>query len=89
MKASLMAIIPTFGIRYQHGFPRRVTLESMMSSETRKKAWRSSVSHPSVAVRWKSSPERGALLRIEAVSGTERPRLHLPPTVLCWTDCEL
>ena len=48
MKESLMAIMPTDGIRYQHGLPRRVCEESMMSSETRKKAWSSSVSQPSV-----------------------------------------
>lgn len=53
-----------------------------MSSETRKKAWRSSVSQPRVAV-WKYSVSvRGRERRREVESGTERPRLHLPPRVL-------
>ncbi len=50
MKASLIAIMPTCGIRYQQGTPRRVWDESIMSSETRKKAWRSSVNQPRMAV---------------------------------------
>ena len=86
MKLSLRAMVPTFGRRYQHGAPRRVTDESMMSSETRKKACRSSVNQPRMAVwRW-SWAERGAEERVEAVSMTERPRLHFPPTVLCLRD---
>ena len=57
-------------------------LLSIMSSETRKKAWRSSVSQPRVAVALNWEGERGEERRIEAVSGTERPRLHFPPRVL-------
>jgi len=38
IKESLMAIIPISGRRYQQGWERRVMEESMMSSETRKKA---------------------------------------------------
>ena len=53
-----------------------------MSSETRKKAWRSSVSQPRVAVEWNSEGVRGRESRIDAVSITEMPRLHLPPRVL-------
>ena len=86
MKASLMAIMPTLGKRYQQGSPRRVCEESMMSSETRKKAWRSSVSQPKVAELKYSSLERGRERRIEVVSTTDMPRLHLPPMVLCFRD---
>ncbi len=84
MKASLMAIMPTLGARYQHGFPRRVLEESMMSSETRKKACSSSIIHPSRAGR-KYSSEVGSSVffcRIDVVSTTDMPRLHFPPTVL-------
>ena len=53
-----------------------------MSSETRKKACNSSVSQPRVAV-WKYSfSSKGRERRRDAESGTERPRLHLPPMVL-------
>ena len=86
MKASLMAIMPTSGTRYQHGWPRRVEEESIMSSETKKKAWRSSVSQPSVATAWNCEEERGAERRMEAVSRTEMPRLHFPPNVLYSRD---
>lgn len=61
-----------------------------MSSETRKKAWRSSISQPSVAVGKNSEDEgdviEGSERRSAAVSGTERPRLHLPPIVLWKSD---
>jgi hypothetical protein len=40
MMPSLMATMPTWGWRYQQGCPRRVMLPSMMSSATRKYAWR-------------------------------------------------
>ncbi len=86
MKASLMEIIPTLGMRYQQGFPRRVCEESIMSSETRKKAWRSSISQPRVAAEWYSLGLRGRERRMLAVSITLRPRLHFPPRVLCFTD---
>ncbi len=57
-----------------------------MSSETRKKACRSSVSQPRVAD-WKYSwGVKGRERRMVDVSGTERPRLHLPPRVLWWRD---
>ena len=82
MKASLMAIMPTEGCLYQQGWPRRVMLLSIMSSETRKKAWRSSVSQPRVAVAWYWESVRGFSRRREAESGTERPRFSLPPMVL-------
>jgi hypothetical protein len=86
MKASLIAIIPTFGARYQHGWPRRVLEASMMSSLTRKKACRSSIIQPRVAA-WKySSLERSRPRRRDVVSMTERPRLHFPPTVLYQRD---
>ena len=88
MKASLMAMVPTCGRRYQQGEPRRVCDESIMSSETRKKAWRSSVSQPRVAVEWYSAGVRGRARRMEAVSTTDMPRLHLPPTVLWLSDFE-
>ncbi len=39
MNESFMAIWPTLGTRYQQDWPRRVIDESIMSSETRKKAW--------------------------------------------------
>jgi len=58
----------------------------MMSSETRKKACSSSISQPSVAVGKNRGDEGEVMLgserRSAAVSGTERPRLHFPPTVL-------
>ena len=54
----------------------------MMSSETRKKAWRSSVSQPRVAVEVNSRVERGWGLRMEAVSITDMPRLYFPPRQL-------
>lgn len=53
-----------------------------MSSETRKNAWRSSVSQPRVAVRKYSVSSRGRERRREVESGTESPRLHFPPKVL-------
>ena len=53
-----------------------------MSSETRKKACKSSVIQPSVTVSLNCCSLRGEGERMAAVSGTERPRLHLPPTVL-------
>ena len=81
-----MAIVPTLGRRNQHGWPRRVCDESIMSSETRKKAWRSSVSHPRVAAEWNWVEESGVERSMEAVSRTEIPRLHFPPRVLCFTD---
>ncbi|KAL1836703.1 hypothetical protein VTJ49DRAFT_4748 [Mycothermus thermophilus] len=62
-------------------------LQSIMSSETRKKAWRSSVSQPRVAA-WKySSSVRGRPRSTEAESTTDMPRLHLPPTTLNSRDC--
>ena len=87
MKASLMAIMPTEGMRYQHGWPRRVLELSMMSSLTRKKAWRSSIIQPRVAARKNSSEERERERREVVVSTTERPRLHFPPRVLWVRDC--
>ena len=53
-----------------------------MSSETRKKAWRSSVSQPRIAVSLNWASVRGFERRMDAVSGTERPRLYFPPRVL-------
>lgn len=86
MKASLMAIMPTFGIRYQQGLPRRVMEESIMSSETRKKACKSSVIHPRVAD-WKySSSDKDRSRRTWVVSTTDMPRLHFPPVALAWSD---
>ncbi len=87
MKASLMATMPTPSWRYQQGLPRRVMLPSMMSSETRKKACSSSVIQPSVAVLKYSSSVSGRPRRIEALSGTDMPRLHLPPSVLTLRLC--
>ena len=61
----------------------------MMSSETRKKAWRSSVSQPRVATEWNWVVFSGAERRTEAVSRTEMPRLHFPPRVLwrrAWSE---
>mgnify|MGYP007107143660 FL=1 len=83
MKASLIAIMPTLGIRYQQGEPRRVLDESMISSETRKKAWSSSIIQPRVAERKYSSSVSSRLRSRDDVSTTDMPRLHLPPTVLC------
>ncbi len=77
-----MAVMPTPGLRYQHGWLRRVIELSIMSSETRKNAWRSSVSQPRVAVRKYSVSSRGRERRREVESGTESPRLHFPPKVL-------
>ena len=57
-----------------------------MSSETRKKAWRSSVSQPRVADKRYSSGESARPRRIELVSTTEMPRLHFPPMVLYLSD---
>lgn len=74
-------------MRYQHGLPRRVLELSMMSSDTRKKAWSSSMNQPSRAA-WKNSSSVSLRLRSScAVSMTERPRLHLPPSVLWYKDC--
>lgn len=54
-----------------------------MSSETRKKACKSSVSQPRVAVAAKWAGGRvGVERRMEAVSSTEMPRLYFPPRVL-------
>ena len=86
IKASFMAIMPTSGRRNQHGWLRRVCEESIMSSETRKKAWRSSVSQPRVADKRYSSGESARPRRIELVSTTEMPRLHFPPMVLYLSD---
>jgi hypothetical protein len=60
----------------------------MMSSATRKKAWRSSVSQPRVE-RWKDwRSVRGLGARRErAVSRTERPRFSFPPRVFVLRDC--
>lgn len=82
MKASLIAIMPTFGIRYQHGCPRRVFEASMMSSLTRKNACSSSIIQPRVAARKNSSFVSSRFSRSWAVSTTDKPRLHLPPNVL-------
>lgn len=57
-----------------------------MSSETRKKAWRSSVSQPRVADKRYSSGESSRPRRIEDVSITDMPRLHFPPKVLYLSD---
>jgi hypothetical protein len=58
-----------------------------MSSATRKKAWRSSVSQPRV-VRWNVCVSEGLVgeRREMPVSGTERPRFSLPPRVLALRD---
>ena len=78
-----MAMVPTLGSRYQQGWPRRVRDESMMSSETRKKACRSSVSQPRVAAAWKvDGASEGVEERSAVVSRTEMPRLALPPRAL-------
>jgi len=63
---------------------------SMMSSETRKKAWRSSINQPRVEASKKVCEFSDGVTvvdwRRETVSTTERPRLHLPPIVLCIND---
>ncbi len=56
-----------------------------MSSETRKKACRNSVSQPRVAVSWYCWGVREER-RCAAESGTARPRFSLPPE-LCLRDC--
>lgn len=86
MNESLMAIMPTSGLRNQQGLPRRVWEESIISSETRKKACRSSVNHPRHA-EWKySSSDKERSRRIWVVSTTDMPRLHFPPMVLNLSD---
>ncbi len=86
MNASLIAIIPTCGCRYQQGLPRRVILLSIISSETKKKACRSSIIQPRVEA-WKySSPESGLSKSRETESGTDIPRLHFPPIVFAFND---
>ena len=86
MNESLIAIIPTCGWRYQHGLPRRVMLLSMISSETKKKAWRSSIIQPRAAD-WKyCSSESGVSRSRETESGTDIPRLHFPPIVFAFRD---
>ena len=82
MKASLMAMVPTEGSRNQQGWDRRVCDESIMSSETRKKACSNSVSQPRVHAAWCWVGVSGEGERREVVWRTERPRLHLPPRVL-------
>lgn len=65
-----------------------------MSSETRKKACRSSIIQPRAQVGKKAleeGDEAGGVVGLsrETVSGTERPRLHFPPRVFVWRDCVL
>lgn len=86
MNESLMAIKPTSGFRYQQGLPRRVWEESIRSSETRKKACRSSVVQPKVAECKYSSSDKERSRRIWVVSTTDMPRLHFPPVVLNLRD---
>ena len=88
MKASLIATIPTPGLRYQHGSPLLVILESMISSLTRKKAWSSSVIQPRAVDSRVSSSLNGRPTRIETESGTDIPRLSLPVGVLVSRFCE-
>lgn len=57
-----------------------------MSSLTRKKACKSSISHPSVERSRFSSGVRGRWRICKAVSGTERPLLSFPPGVLAFRD---
>lgn len=54
---------------------------SIISSLTKKKAWSNSVIHPRMLRCLVCSGFRGSLRAI-AVSGTERPRLSLPPGTL-------
>lgn len=57
-----------------------------MSSLTRKKAWSSSVSQPRMLRCSNCSSVRGCFRRARPVSGTERPRLSLPPGTLTLRD---
>jgi hypothetical protein len=59
---------------------------SIRSSLTRKKAWRSSVSHPRMLKCSNCSSVRGFFRRARAVSGTERPRFSFPPGTLVLRD---
>ena len=59
----------------------------MISSETRKKACRSSVIHPNVAASKYCCSDNGASRIMETESGTDMPRLHFPPIVLALRDC--
>src|SRR5689334_13589501 len=59
----------------------------MMSSDTRKNACRSSVSHPSVARSLNSSGLKGRSRSWRAVSGTEMPLFNFPPGVFALRDC--
>lgn len=82
-----MATIPTFGCLYQQGWPLLVTLESIISSDTRKNACNSSMSQPKIERSRTSLSLRGRLRICRAVSGTERPRFSFPPGVLASRDC--
>ena len=58
-----------------------------MSSETRKKAWRSSVSQPKTEAAVKSEGESvDCERRREQVSMTDMPRLYFPPIQLYLRD---
>ena len=61
-------------------------LLSMISSETKKKACRSSVIHPNVAASKYCCSDSGASRIMETESGTDMPRLHFPPIVLALRD---
>jgi hypothetical protein len=81
MIESLKAVRPTSSWRNQQGWPRLVSLPSMMSSATRKKACRNSTVQPRSA----ASRSRAAGLpgrSREKVTGTEMPRFSLPSTML-------
>ena len=57
-----------------------------MSSLTRKKAWSNSVIQPRMLRCSNCSSVRGCFRRARPVSGTERPRLSLPPGTLTLRD---
>ena len=76
---------PTPSTLYQHGWPRRVKDESIMSSATKSQAWSISMIQPSTAKRHKSSFVTGlpwASKSTTPVSTTIKPRFILPPMQL-------
>ena len=80
--ASLIAALPRPSTLYQHGWPRLVTEESIISSAINNQAWSISMTQPRTANRHRSSfvarPPKSKMPDSTTIS----PRFILPPVTL-------
>ena len=80
--ASLIAALPKSSTLYQHGWPRLVTDESIISSAINNHAWSISMTQPSTANLQRSSFVTLSPNNEIPLSTTIKPRFILPPVTL-------